>query len=120
MLPKNNTADRKTVEEIFKKGRFLNSTNLSLKFFIDSEKKGITISCITPKTASKKAVVRNLLRRRGYVVIKKHLQSFPTGFTGALVFGKKSNEAFGGVKTKLRSPIQNLEHEFNSILSKIR
>ena len=120
MLPKTNRLDRKTVEKIFKEGRFINSATISLKFFVDKTQKSAHIGFITPKTASKKAPIRNLLRRRGYAVIKKQMNAFPAGFVGAFVFGKKSTEQFAGLKTKTKNPVVNLEHEINSILSKIR
>ncbi len=129
MLPKKNRLDRKLVEQIFKQGRFVNSANLSFKFILQPHPspllkgegvKNTRISFITPKTASKKAVVRNLLRRRGYAVLKKYINQFPTSITGAFVFGKKSAEVFGGKKTKVYNPILNLDSEIKNILSKIR
>lgn len=129
MLPKKNRADRKAVEKIFKEGRFVNSQNLTLKFIIDKEAKpGLPgfaslsfpqISFVVPKTVSKKAVIRNLLRRRGYAVLKPYLGTFPAGFTGVFLFGKKSKDIFGGRKNKTRNPIQDLENEIKIILNKI-
>lgn len=118
MLPKSNRLDRKLVETIFKNGRFVNSVNLSFKF-IKNISINNKISFIVPKTASKKAVVRNLLRRRGYAVLKKYINQFPSGLTGVFVFGKKSVEVFGGRKKTNYNPIQNLENEIKNIVSKI-
>ncbi|MES2023461.1 MAG: ribonuclease P protein component [Patescibacteria group bacterium] len=135
MLPKKNRLDRKLVENIFKNGRFLNSLNLSFKFLPQQsntphpnpllikergQNANTRISFITPKTASKKAVIRNLLRRRGYAVLKKYINHLPSGFTGAFVFGKKSVENFGGKKKTNYNPIQNLENEIKNIIAKIR
>lgn len=119
MLPKKNRADRKAVEKIFKEGKFVNSQNLTLKF-IQTESVYPQISFVVPKTVSKKAVIRNILRRRGYVVLKPFLTRFPIGFTGVFVFGKKSKDIFGGRKNKERNPIQNLNEEIKIILSKLR
>jgi ribonuclease P protein component len=119
MLAKKNRADRKNIDDIFKRGRFVNSPNLSLKFISTRNSTPARISFIAPKTASKKAVVRNLLRRRGYAVLKKHLKHFPSGFTGAFIFGKKSAEVFSGRKTKNYNPIQNLDDEVKTILNKL-
>ncbi|MFA6586134.1 MAG: ribonuclease P protein component [Candidatus Paceibacterota bacterium] len=118
MFPKKNRNDRKTIEQIFKSGRFVNSSNLTFKFVKtnDNQRK---ISFITPKTVSKSAVVRNLLRRRGYAVLKKYFETFPIGFIGVFVFGKKSKEIFGGKKNKTYNPILNLENEIKIILNKI-
>lgn len=124
MLPKKNRADRKTVEKVFKEGRFVNSANLSFKYKLIAGLSPI-ISFTAPKTACKRAVGRNLLRRRGYAVFKK-LTSPPApspykgeGVTGVFVFGKKSLEVFGGKKNKSYNPILNLENEIKNILSKI-
>jgi len=118
MLPKKNRADRKSVERIFKEGRYVNSNNLTLKF-IQIESAYPQISFVVPKTVSKKAVIRNLLRRRGYAVLKPYLGVFPVGFTGVFLFGKKSKDIFSGRKNKIRNPIQNLENEIKIILSKL-
>ena len=73
MSLKKNRINKKEIEDVFKFGRFINSPNLSLKFFIDSNKnKETLIGFITPKTVSNKAVDRNLLRRRGYFILNKH------------------------------------------------
>ena len=118
MLPKKNRADRKTVEKVFKEGRFVNSPNLSFKYKLIA---GLspTISFTAPKTACKRAVGRNLLRRRGYAVLKKCFDQLPSSLVGVFVFGKKSLEVFGGKKTKSYNPILNLENEIKNILSKI-
>lgn len=118
MLPKVNRNNRKDIEQIFKSGRFVNSLNLTLKFKkISNNKKAI--SFITPKTVSKKAVVRNLLRRRGYAVLKKYFDEFPVGFMGVIIFNKKSAEIFGGRKNKTFNPINNLDNEIKILISKI-
>ena len=81
---------------------------------------GCRIAFIAPKTASKKAVGRNLLRRRGYFIIKKQLERFPANFAGAFVFGKKSMDFFGGRKNKTKNPILVLENEIKIILRKLK
>ena len=126
MLSKKNRVDKKLTNEIFKKGRFINSSNLTLKFFIsasakNNDKKAFPprVSFITPKTVSKNAVVRVLLRRRGYAVLQRYLCNFPAGFAGAFVFGKNGLSVFGGRKNKENNPIKNLENEIKEILHKI-
>jgi ribonuclease P protein component len=119
MLPKNNRNDRKTVEKVFKEGFFVNSTNVSFKYLSTKQPISPKISFISPKTASKKAVDRNKLRRRGYAVIKKLYNIMPNGIIGCFVFGKKSLSVFGGKKTLKHNPIFNLENEIKHILSKI-
>ncbi len=131
MLPKKNRADKKAIETIFKIGRFISSPNLTLKYLtltpllIKEMGEIVRISFIAPKTASKKAVVRNLLRRRGYSVLEKYLDQFPTGFVGAFILGKKSVEIFGGRRlarysgNKTYNPILNLENEIKILLNKL-
>ena len=119
MLPKTNRADKKAIERIFKEGRFISSPNLTLKFINSKSPETSKISFISPKTTSKKAVVRNLLRRRGYAVLEKHFDSFPSGLLSAFIFGKKGEKVFGGRKNKDYNPIQNLENEIKIILNKL-
>ena len=76
MLKKQNRANKKEVDLIFKQGRFLNSLNLTFKFILTSEKTR-KISFIAPKSVARLAVRRNLLRRRGYDALKEHLDQFP-------------------------------------------
>ena len=87
MLPKKNRTDKKTVENIFKYGNFINSAILSFKFAKSggAEQK---ISFIVPKSVSKLATKRNLLRRRGYEALSKILPSLPAGISGVLIFKK--------------------------------
>lgn len=119
MLPKKNRADKKAVDKIFKDGVFVRSHNLNLKYIL--EKNGILprISFIVPKTVEKMAVKRNLLRRRGYGILKKYFNRFPSGFVGVFMFSNKSKSVFGGKKSKTYNPIINLENEINNILNKI-
>lgn len=118
MLSKKNRADKKTIERIFREGLFVSSPNLTFKFIKTNDNKK-QISFITPKTASKKAVFRNLLRRRGYFVLRNYFNKLPNGLLGAFVFGKKSNGIFGGKKNKTHNPIANLDNEIKIILNKI-
>jgi len=128
MLPKINRADKKTIEKIFSIGKFVNSPNLSLKFFVSyddkknfllGKKMSPQIAFITPKTISKKASTRNLLRKRGYAVFRKYLNTIPSGFSGVFIFSKKSERVFGGRKSRIFDPISNLENEIKIILNKI-
>ena len=90
MLPKKNRADKKTVDKIFKKGVFVGSTNLILKYINENNQNEPQISFIAPKGVAKRAVDRNSLKRRGYLILQKYIQYFPLGFSGAFVFGKNS------------------------------
>ncbi|KKQ07442.1 MAG: hypothetical protein US18_C0016G0002 [Parcubacteria group bacterium GW2011_GWB1_36_5] len=106
MLPKKNRVDTKSVEKIFKDGKFLNSPNLTFKFII-SQRRERKISFIAPKSVAKLAVKRNMLRKRGYMALEKHLQQFPTGLLGVFIFKKYQDK------------VLILENEIKNILNKI-
>ena len=107
MLSKKNRVDKKTVEKIFKEGKFVNSLHLTFKFILNSDSTPPRISFIAPKNAAKLAVRRNLLRRRGYAAIKKYLNSLPAGLAGVFIFKKYQDD------------ILILENEIKTILTKI-
>ena len=106
MFPKKNRADKKAVEEIFKKGSFLGFKNVNLKFIQKKELTSPQISFIVPKTVEKRAVRRNYLKRRGYIILKKYFKHIPNGFLGAFIF-KKSISSL------------EIENEIKNILNKI-
>ncbi len=106
MIPKKNRADRKMIEKIFKTGKFLASPNLTFKFILNNSSLP-RISFIVPKTVAKGAVLRNRLRRRGYVALGKYIGQFPPKIAGAFVF-KKSN-----------TPAKDIENEIKDILHKV-
>ena len=106
------------MKEVFKKGSFLASSNLSLKF-IKNDQKDPKISFVIPKSVVKSAVKRNFLKRRGYRTIKSKLNMLPDGFLGAFIFGKKSMEVFYGKKSGDFDPIFNLNKEIDEIIRKI-
>ena len=109
MLSKQNRADKKQIEKIFKEGRFLSFPNLTFKFFINVQAlpRQAQISFIAPKSVAKLAVKRNLLRRRGYSILEKYIHQFPTGLVGAFVFKKYQDN------------ISIIENEIKTILNKI-
>lgn len=106
MIPKVNRVDRKSIDQIFKTGRFVNSTNLTFKFLKSPTLNSYRISFVAPKSVAKLAVKRNLLRRRGYNALKK-INTTPFGIIGIFVF-----------KNSLVS-ISELENEIKTIFSKI-
>jgi ribonuclease P protein component len=116
MLPKKNRLDRKTLEEVFKTGQFVNTPSLTFKFLLKKDSP-TRVSFVVPKTVAKKATVRNELRRRGYSEVD--LKKFPNGLAGVFIFGKKSTELFSGRKKKDFNPTQNLNYEIKKIFSKI-
>lgn len=106
MLPKKNRANKKTVEKIFKTGKVFNSLNLTLKF-VKNESNTPHISFIVPKNVAKLAVKRNLLRRKGYIAIKKYFNVLPRGFSSVFIFRKYQDN------------ISILENEIKNLLIKI-
>ena len=62
-----------TIEKIFKKGSFIGSNFLNLKYFFSKDNTAPRISFIVPKKIEKTAVGRNSLRRKGYLILKKYL-----------------------------------------------
>ena len=107
MLPKKSRADTKEVEAVFKNGKFLNSPDLTFKFVLSSDPLPPRISFVAPKSISKKATERNLLRRRGYSALKKYIKLFPAGTIGVFIFKKHQED------------VLKLENEIKDILNKI-
>jgi ribonuclease P protein component len=107
MLPKKNRADKKAVEKVFKGGRFLNSSYFTFKFILTNNPTVPRISFIVSKKITKLAVKRNLLKRRGYVALKKYIHKFPAGLVGVFVFKKHQDD------------VSIIEDEIKSILNKI-
>ena len=105
MLPKKNRVDKKTIEKIFKEGKVVNSLNLTFKFIKTNS--GSRISFIAPKSVSRKAVIRNSLRRRGYFILKKYFNKFPIGLAGVFIFKKCQDD------------VSIIENEIKNILNKI-
>ena len=116
MLHKKNRADIKAIEKIFKEGKFLNSAHLTFKFLLSDANFPPRISFIAPKSIAKLATSRNLLRRRGYRALEKHITQFPLGLIGAFVFKKREASPIG---LQPREDISTLENEIKNILSKI-
>ncbi|HPS21478.1 MAG TPA: ribonuclease P protein component [Candidatus Paceibacterota bacterium] len=116
MFAKKNRASKKDIDEIFKDGSFINSANLTFKFLIKKENSFKKVSFIVPKSVSKKAIIRNKLRRLGYLVLEKHTDLLPNGTLAVFVF---KNSAGFLDKTK-KEAFLNLEKEILFILSKIK
>ena len=107
MLPKKNRVNTKTVEEIFKTGRILNSPSLSFRFLLNNNLTLPKISFIAPKNVTKLAVKRNLLRRQGYIALEKYINKFPTEIAGVFIF------------KKVQDNVSILSNEIKNILGQI-
>ena len=108
MLPKKNRANKKDVDIVFKNGSFINSTSLTFKFLIKIGNKEPKISFVCPKGVSKKAVIRNKLRRLGYLALSKHLLSFPVETIGLFIFKKYEDNS-----VIIENEIKNILHKIN-------
>ena len=107
MLPRKNRVSTKVVEEIFKKGSFVNSPTLTFKFIKTNRPSPPAISFIAPKSVAKAPVQRNKLRRMGYLAIEEEIKQFPTGLTGVFVFRKQETSK------------EAIENDIKTILGKI-
>jgi ribonuclease P protein component len=107
MLPKENRADKKTINLLFKEGKPVFSPNLTFRFILTGKPLSPRISFIAPKSVAKLAVTRNLLRRRGYAALKTYIERFPAGLAGAFVFKRHQED------------VLTLEDEIKKILDKI-
>ena len=112
MLPKKNRVNKKEVTQIFKFGHFINSQNLTFKYLDAKPPSGSftsnsKISFIIPKAISKLAVKRNLLRRKGYLLLRKYIKDIPKGLLGVFIF------------KKYQTDVLILENEIKNIFSKI-
>jgi ribonuclease P protein component len=110
MFPKKNRVNKKLIEKIFKKGVFVNSENLNLKYYIEDRKISPKISFFVPKAIEKSAVRRNYLKRQGYLMLKNFFNKIPEGFLGVFIFKK--------IKNKENLP-GNIKKEIEKILKTI-
>lgn len=105
MLPKKNRANKKDIEKLFKNRGFLSSSTLTFRYQplsipgMDSR-----ISFVVPKKVTKSAVLRNKLRRIGYIALEKHLNLLNTPVSGVFSFTKNNTD--------------NIENEIKDLLSK--
>jgi len=106
MLPKKHRINKKTFEEIFKKGKIFSSDYLYLKITPLSEKYSV-FSFVVPSKVAKKAVERNKLKRRARHIIKKMLPKIEKGL-GVIIFFKKGAE---------KMTFSELEKEINDIFN---
>ena len=106
MLPKENRTSTREVEKIFKEGQFAGSSDLTFKYLRIGNKRA-KISFITPKNTAQLAVQRNLLRRRGYSALERHLGRFPAGLLGVFIFKKYQDN------------VSILSNEIKSIIDKV-
>lgn len=119
MLPKKNRANKKDIEKLFKNRGFLSCPTLTFRYIkldnlpkmpigtISTKSKSdldSRISFVVPKKVTKSAVLRNKLRRIGYIALEKHLNLLNTPVSGVFSFTKNNTD--------------NIENEIKDLLSK--
>ncbi len=106
MLPKKHRINKKTFEEILKKGKNFSSDCLYIKMLPIPEKHSIFAFVVSSKVA-RKAVDRNKIKRRARHIIKKMLPKIEKGL-GVIIFLKKGAE---------KMTFSELEKEINDIFN---
>ncbi|MBI2631120.1 ribonuclease P protein component [Candidatus Nomurabacteria bacterium] len=121
MLPKKNRADKKTVENIFKGGKFINSSHFTFKFIPIPEPKRFEtkISFIVPKSVSKLAVKRNKLKRLGYRILEKQPKNSIPLVYGVFIFKTRPNGRGLSVGWEYQDDLLILENEIKEIFNKV-
>src|SRR5574343_625231 len=98
MLPKRNRVNKGVFEAIMKEGKMVSSPLFTLRYIKNTE--NITVfSVVAPKGVAKIAVLRNSLRRKGYLCARPLLNK---PFSGILFFKKD------GVKASNQEIIENI------------
>jgi len=92
MLPKKQRIERKYFSQILKTSRRFISPHFLLYIATQENKLPAKFSFSVSKKVSKKAVGRNLLRRRGYSVISRHIQDIRPGYFYFFSFKSKPQE----------------------------
>jgi len=109
MLPKKNRVNTKTFKTIWTKGRFVAGSFFVFYFLNNKE---VNFSFVVPKKIAKNAVTRNMLRRRGYRILKSLNQ-----VSGQGIFLYKK-EGITASYDKLELDIKNLLRTANLINNK--
>jgi len=92
MLPSSRRIEKSFFNEIFKKGSFSHSDNLFLVFYKNPKvvKSGSRFAFSVSKKVSKKATVRNKLRRRGYSIVKNLINEIKPHYFAVFVLKEGS------------------------------
>lgn len=110
MLPKRRKVGTPLLSTVLKKGRTVSSQYFSLKFATPPNIRESKFSIVISGKVSKKAVDRNLLRRRGYVAVAKNKRIKTLQPVAGVFFAKKGAAGLSYKK---------IEDEFNGLLERI-
>ena len=84
MLPKTRRVTKDFIGKIIKNGRSFHSNHLTLKFLTSPS--NALFGFVVPLKVGRNAVGRNLLKRRGRHIIKKHLSQIKTNQAYVMMF----------------------------------
>ncbi len=91
VLPREKRIGKKMFKEVFQKSRQFSSQYFFAKVSKLKESEKNTFACVISSKISKKAVVRNLLKRRINHVIRENMSQIQHGL-GIIIFPKKGAE----------------------------
>lgn len=102
MLSRKFKIERKIFPKDLRKGLNFHSPSLSLFVFRGPEKGHSRFSFVVSSKVSNRAVIRNLLRRRGYGVVEKVLLETKPSFLCVFYFKKGSDKTpFGEIEKEI-------------------
>jgi ribonuclease P protein component len=108
MLNKKLRVPKEVFQESFKKSKALSSDHILLRFYkpdrlnVDKLVFPSKFSMVVPKSVSKKAVIRNLIKRRGYSAIRANVKNIKKSYICIFSFKKGSDTAtFSKIKEEI-------------------
>lgn len=108
MLNKQQRLTKKEFNDVFEKGKPVHSDFLFAKILEINKKIPSKFSISIPVKIEKKAVKRNLLRRRGYAIIRENLKNIKNGFSVIIIIKKGAEKL----------DFEEYKKEINKILKK--
>lgn len=91
MLPKKRKVNKAILKGILKQSKIMHSSYFSLRYIKNNLTKESKFSFVVSKKVANKAPKRNLLKRRGYFVIKEVYKSIETGFICVFFLKKEAS-----------------------------
>jgi len=110
MLNKKLRVSKQVFNNAVKKSKILSSPRLFLRVFKETRPIHSKFSFTISKSVSKKAIIRNLLKRRGYSIIRKNLKKLKNSYICIFSFKKGSEKA----------TFKEIEEEITSLLKKAK
>lgn len=109
MLPKQHRVPRAIFSTVIRRGNGAHSAHFSLKTLTVDDSKPARFSFVISKKVDKRAVKRNLMRRRLSAVIAELLPSLPAGIVG-IFFAKPRSQAlaFKDIEEEIRFLVKKL------------